>query len=321
MREKIKLKESARQLLRCPCGFKSELKLKDCHYECLKTECKAVFPVVDGIPVLIDESRSVFSIREFVDRENKIMPPSSQVKQAINRWLPGIHLNVNTQTNYQKFVELLREENETSQVLVVGGGEVGKGMDVVLSDPSIESIESDVYFGDRTAVVCDAHDLPFENNSFDGVIVQAVLEHVVDPYHCVEEIYRVLKPKGLVYAETPFMQQVHLGKYDFTRFTHLGHRRLFRKFEEVSSGAAAGTATALAWSYQYFLLSFVKASFAKSLVNLFVRLTAFWLKYLDYYLINKPGTFDAASGYFFLGRRSDRVLSDRELIELYKGSQ
>ena len=135
------------------------------------------------------------------------------------------------------------------------------------------------------------------------------------------EIYRVLKKNGLGYAETPFIQQVHLGKYDFTRFTYLGHRRLFRKFEEISSGAVCGPGMALAWSYQYFLLSFVKAPFTRAIVKIFARVTSFWLLYFDYYLINKPGTFDSASGYHFLGKKSEKVLDDRKLITLYKGTQ
>ena len=59
-----------------------------------------------------------------------------------------------------------------------------------------------------------------------------------------------------MYAETPFMQQVCVARFDFTRFTHLGHRRLFRWFDEVRSGPVCGPGMALAWSYQYFLLSF-----------------------------------------------------------------
>src|SRR5207244_1565848 len=70
------------------------------------------------------------------------------------------------------------------------------------------------------------------------------------------EIWRVLKPDGLVCAETPFMQQVHGGCYDFIRFSLLGHRRLFQAFEEVRSGIAVGPGTALAWSWTYFLTSF-----------------------------------------------------------------
>ena len=81
-------------------------------------------------------------------------------------------------------------------------------------------------------------------------------EHVVDPYRCVDEIHRVLTSNGLIYAETPFIQQVHAGRYDFTRFTQLGHRRLFRRFEEIETGVVCGPGMALAWSWQYFLLSF-----------------------------------------------------------------
>ena len=44
------------------------------------------------------------------------------------------------------------------------------------------------------------------------------------------------------------------------------------------------------------------------------------LKYFDYILINKPGSLDAASGYYFMGSKCDQILSDRELINLYKGS-
>lgn len=42
--------------------------------------------------------------------------------------------------------------------------------------------------------------------TFDAVIAQAMLEYVVVSYQCVDEIVRVLKPTGLVYAETPFMR-------------------------------------------------------------------------------------------------------------------
>ncbi len=150
---------------------------------------------------------------------------------------------------------------------------MGEGIEAITAHPRIELVESDAAFGPRTTLVCDAHSLPFEDNSFDGVIVQAVLEHVVDPWRCVEEIHRVLKEDSLVYAETPFMVQVHGGRYDFTRFTHLGHRRLFRKFEEIESGAVCGPGMALAWSYRYFLLSFTTSKLLRSLIGVFVRLT------------------------------------------------
>ncbi len=54
---------------------------------------------------------------------------------------------------------------------------------------------------------------------------------MLEPERVVSEIARVLKPAGMVYSEIPFMQQVHEGAYDFTRFTDSGQRWLFRQFK------------------------------------------------------------------------------------------
>jgi SAM-dependent methyltransferase len=288
---------------------------------CLNADCAMVFPIVDGIPVLINEITSVFRIEDFTDHRSTTLPPPSKLKKFAKKFMPGIHRNVNGQANYAKFANLVSRKDGRPRVLVIGGSDDGEGMEAILDKPGIDLIASDVSFGRRTQVVCDGHDIPFANETFDGVIVQAVLEHVADPNRCVEEIHRVLKPDGLVYAETPFMQQVHGGRYDFTRFTHLGHRRLFRKFEELQSGAVCGPGMALAWSYRYFLLSFAKSKLTRSAIILFSSLTAFWLKLFDNALIDNPGTIDAASGLFFIGKKWDRTISDREIIQLYRGAE
>ena len=322
MNTSVKLTESTQKQLCCPI-CRTKLVFTNEQFECTNPQCKRSFPLVDGIPILINESSSIFAFSDFLNQKDTTFTFQSQskLKKFLTNRLPDIHANMKGKKNYDKFLELVKKQSESPKILIVGGGIVGDGMEDIFSSPSVEIISSDVSFGPCTGLICDAHDIPFEDNSFDGVIVQAVLEHVVDPNRCVEEIHRILKENGVVYAETPFMQQVHMGRYDFTRFTHLGHRRLFRKFEEVSSGPVCGPGMALAWSYQYFLLSFVKTQSAKNFIKAFTRLTSFWLKYFDYFLIDKPGTFDAASGYYFIGTKSDRVLSDRDLIKLYRGIQ
>ncbi|MFB2917367.1 methyltransferase domain-containing protein [Aerosakkonema funiforme] len=316
----IKLTETTQKMLRCPV-CKSELVLANEKLKCTNYECQTVFPVIDGVPVLINESASIFNLKDFLNYESTTfnIKPKTKIQRLLMNLVPAISANLRTKENYEMLALQVQKLSPTPKVLVLGGGILGQGMEPLLSVPSIEIVGSDVSFGPTAQLICDAHDIPFADASFDAVIAQAVLEHVVDPQRCVEEIYRVLKDNGVVYAETPFMQQVHMGRYDFTRFTYLGHRRLFRKFEEVSSGVVCGPGMALAWAYQYFLLSFVKSTAAQALVTAFARFTSFWWKYFDYFLVDKPGTFDAASGYYFMGKKSDRVLSDRELIQLYKG--
>jgi SAM-dependent methyltransferase/uncharacterized protein YbaR (Trm112 family) len=320
MQTRIKPSEAVQQSLHCPiCKAKLELRSEK-QYRCENTECSFLFPIINGIPILIDEDKSIFSIDDFINQRNTTFYFSeNKYERVVNRFIPQISRNIKGRENYSKLAKLLLDRSSIPNVLAIGASILGSGMEALIERPDIELVESDVAFGPRTTLICDAHCLPFEDNSFDGVIIQAVLEHVVDPWRCLEEIYRVLKKDGLVYAETPFIQQVHGGRYDFTRFTHLGHRRLFRKFEEIASGAVCGPGMALAWSYRYFLLSFTTSRFLRRLLGIFARLTSFYLPYVDYLLINNPGTLDAASAFYFMGRKSNRVLSDRDLIKLYKG--
>lgn len=285
---------------------------------CSNSACGGIYPVVNGIPILINENNSLFSIQDYLQQPVSADDHSNRLDQA-TAFFPSISKNFNTEENYQHFIERLLNASPQPLVLVVGGRIEGKGMEIFDKFPAIELVSSDVAYGPRTQMISDAHDIPFEDQTFDGVIVQAVLEHVGDPYRCVSEIHRVLKAEGLVYAETPFMQQVHEGAYDFTRFTHLGHRRLFRYFSEIDSGIVCGPGMAYAWSYRYFLMSFFQSKTMRRIASLWARLTAFFWKYFDAYLISRPGAYDSASGFYFLGQKSDRALSDRELIKLYRG--
>lgn len=50
------------------------------------------------------------------------------------------------------------------------------------------------------------------------------------------------------------------------------------------------------------------------LAMVFAAFTSFFFKYMDKFTINNPASLDAASGIYFLGRKSAAVLSDRELL-------
>lgn len=322
MKPQIKISDSVQKSLRCPvCHGELGPLDHDGRFHCLNDQCQTTYPTIDGIPCLINENSSIFSFDDFIQqRETTLRLKENKIIKTIQRSIPSTSNNIKAKRNYRLFAQKLLKKSSHPRVLVLGGSILGQGMEAILSFPAIEFVETDVSFGPRTTLICDAHDIPFVDGSFDGVIVQAVLEHVVDSFACVEEIHRVLKKDGLVYAETPFIQQVHGRQYDFMRFTHLGHRRLFRKFTEIESGAVCGTGMALAWSYEYFLLSFVKSRFARRLVKAFAGLTSFYLKYFDHLTIDKPGTLDAASGYYFMGKKSDTPLADKELIKLYRGA-
>ncbi len=317
---KNKLSKEFLALLRCPV-CKSKLQKTGKVLKCQNASCARKFPVLDGIPVLINEQNSLFKIVDFTRRSAAAFAhEQSSVKNALKKIIPSISSNYPAANNYRMVAESVLQISSHPKILVIGGSILGEGMNLLLQNELLQILETDVSFGERTALICDAHDLPFDNDAFDGVIAQAVLEHVIDPPRCVSEMHRVLKNGGIVYAETPFMQQVHMGSHDFTRYTELGHRRLFRHFSEIKRGAAGGPGMALAWSYRYFLLSFTSNKNLRIFIKVFTNFTSFFLKYFDKVLNKKQGVYDAASGYYFLGRKSDNPIPDKILLSAYRGN-
>jgi SAM-dependent methyltransferase len=286
------------------------------------------YPVVDGIPVLIDDEHSIvdvsWSVEGRADPEPAATPRSvvTGLLARVLRRLPSSNRNVAAARNFRRFVDLLeaRATGRRPRVLIVGGRIEGAGTDVLLGRSDFEIVETDVAFGPRTDVICDGHDLPFADGIFDAVVIQAVLDCVIDPQRVAAQIHRVLASEGIVYSEVGFIQQAHTGAYDFNRLTHLGHRRLWRYFDEVDSGAQCGPGMALLWSTEYFFRAFVGQSrLMRAIVARGVALLGFWLKYLDHFLVGRPGGIDAASGTYFLGFRRETPLPDRAIVAGFRG--
>lgn len=293
-------------VISCPCcGGTLKLliinKLRCDNFNCLKE-----YPMVSDIPILINEDKSIFKISDFTKQEKTYFKYDAKklyIYEILKKYLPSISHNLAAKLNLRKFEMLIFKDSSKPRVLVIGGGIVGEGMKVLLNNKSAIIVESDVAFGPRTALIADSHCLPFKDNIFDGVVCQAVLEHVFSPNQCAKEIERVLKVGGIVYAETPFMQQVHGGNYDFTRFTLKGHRNLFLGFSELAAGITGGPAMAFAWSWVYLLQSFSIGTRSRLVLKLIGVLTSFPLKYLDFIIVKNKPSYDAASGFFFLGKK------------------
>ena len=57
-------------------------------------------------------------------------------------------------------------------------------------------------------VIADAYNIPFGENSFDLVVASEVLEHLDSPGAVLQELQRVLIPKGKMVASTPYKERI-----------------------------------------------------------------------------------------------------------------
>ena len=74
-----------------------------------------------------------------------------------------------------------------------------------------------------------AYDLcsdPLEEEGFDLIIVEQVLEHVLRPDRATANVYRMLRPGGIFIISTPFLVKVHGVPLDLYRWTERGMREL-----------------------------------------------------------------------------------------------
>lgn len=67
-------------------------------------------------------------------------------------------------------------------------------------------------------VLADMHDMPFEDNSFDGIIMWDVLEHSISPYIAMHEACRVLKNNGKIIIYMPGEQWIQCSYHYSTLY-------------------------------------------------------------------------------------------------------
>lgn len=68
-------------------------------------------------------------------------------------------------------------------------------------------------------VKMDIHDIPFEENKFDVVLCNHVLEHVRDDIKAMNEIKRVLKSGGFAILQIPFFNPVQENTFEDNTIT------------------------------------------------------------------------------------------------------
>ena len=99
--------------------------------------------------------------------------------------------------------------------------------------PATEYMRLDVDPAREPEICCDVHELEWEPDSFDTVLVIEVLEHLRDPQRAIDRLHGVLKPGGVCVLSTRFLCRYHPDPEDHYRFTQDSLGYLFRNFSSV----------------------------------------------------------------------------------------
>ena len=293
----------------CPSCRTANLSFCDSSYFC--TSCRESFPIVNDVPILLSDSN------EFFNKQTSVDPTSSGFSQSLiklfSSFVPSQTLIRNQDNAFYRFLDILPDK---SSCLVIGSGDDFRTIEL-LKSKGVKAITSDVFYSSSVDFVFDAESIPFADSSFNSIVCIAVLEHVLEPKKVVSEFSRVLVDGGVVFSSIPFLQHVHMGRFDFQRYSFLGHRWLFKQFDEIEMGSCSGAGSALVWSLTGFFQSFSNKRYYRYFAKLFFRFFFFWLKYLDYI----PQSSDFALGTYFIGRnRKVDTLTRTELLKRYDQS-
>ena len=92
-------------------------------------------------------------------------------------------------------------------------------------------IEAEFSIFRHTDVVVDAHDLPFDDETFNAAIVLNAFEHYRDPRRVAAELHRVLKPGAALLVVTAFLQPLHEKPWHYYNCTRYGLEDWFAAFQ------------------------------------------------------------------------------------------
>jgi SAM-dependent methyltransferase len=103
-------------------------------------------------------------------------------------------------------------------------------------------------YANKPDISWDGVVIPLADSSVDCAMATEVLEHCPYPEKTLTEIYRVLKPEGILLITVPFIWMLHEVPYDEYRYTPFALKRLVESsgFKVIELSALGGWNASLA---------------------------------------------------------------------------
>lgn len=238
------------------------------------------YPCLEGRPILIDESTSLFRIADI----QELTPTTQDHSYSDTRSMKNyIRRRVLPQLTWDR-EEAARADRLAARVagrpvLVIGAG--NRGDEYRARFPGSRVVLSDVHLQFGADCALDAHQIPFADRTFGLVLASQVLEHTSRPWLVAAEMQRVTQLGGVVHVEVPFGFPYHGAPYDFFRFTPSALRFLFSEASVLELDVTEGRFSSAAVFLSHGLIDSFSGRRARQAALAGARLGLWWLKYLD----------------------------------------
>lgn len=261
------------------------------------------YETVGGVPILL--ANPVVAEGYLAQQSGAMLAEYSQTRRSRARELYdrllGAVGDMRSPASDAAFQRLFAQNPPDALCLSIGGGPMR-------AHPSLVNVNIGLF--PNVDVVADAYQLPYADACAQAVHCEAVLEHLEFPIKAVEEMHRVLKPGGLAFFATPFLQSFHGYPDHYQNFTLTGHTRLFERagFVVLSAGTCVGPTFALRDLAVNYARQFIPG-FAGRLVSRALSVVLLPFLYIDRWANPRNGSSNLASTTFALVQRDSKSAS------------
>lgn len=198
----------------------------------------------------------------------------------------------------RRILDFTGELGSSAMIVNIGAGATDYGPNV---------LNLDVFPSPTVHALATSERLPVASGTADGVILEAVLEHVRDADATLDEIMRVLAPGGRAFIDVPFLQPYHPSPGDYRRFTEQGLRTRLEQmgFTVRESGVSVGPSSAVAWIGAHFLAMLLSGRSDRAYrgARIVTDLVFLPVKFADRWLEGHPRATLIASGVWAVAER------------------
>lgn len=165
----------------------------------------------------IDNEKSIEIWNFFI--EKNLFPEKIKVNHLKIKLFSDINYSVRRFFVDKFFIENIQCFEDNAKILDVGGKKENKRGMFDIGKYPLEVKYANIDASTNPDFLCDATKIPVPDNSFDGVILAEVLEHIKEPKKVLAESYRILKPEGKLLITVPFLYHIHADPCDYGRYT------------------------------------------------------------------------------------------------------